>query len=93
MRMTRVHVDQPLAAGSEVVLPESAAAHLGRVLRLGVGDACVLFNGDGHDYAARTSPGEARTARRDDACSVVQARIVHCGWCCCRAWRVARRWT
>ncbi|HEY5803540.1 MAG TPA: 16S rRNA (uracil(1498)-N(3))-methyltransferase [Lysobacter sp.] len=53
MRMTRVHVDQPLAAGSEVVLPESAAAHLGRVLRLGVGDACVLFNGDGHDYAAR----------------------------------------
>jgi 16S rRNA (uracil1498-N3)-methyltransferase len=53
MRLTRVHVDQPLAAGSEVVLPESAAAHLGRVLRLGVGDACVLFNGDGHDYAAR----------------------------------------
>jgi 16S rRNA (uracil1498-N3)-methyltransferase len=53
MRLTRVHVDQALAAGSEVVLPESAAAHLGRVLRLGVGDGCVLFNGDGHDYAAR----------------------------------------
>lgn len=53
MRLTRVHVDQPLRAGSEMTLPESAAAHLGRVLRLGVGDACVLFNGDGHDYAAR----------------------------------------
>jgi 16S rRNA (uracil1498-N3)-methyltransferase len=53
MRLTRVHVDQPLSAGREIVLPESAAAHLGRVLRLGVGDACVLFNGDGHDYAAR----------------------------------------
>lgn len=53
MRLTRVHVEQPLAAGSEVVLPEGAAAHLGRVLRLGVGDACVLFNGDGNDYPAR----------------------------------------
>ncbi|MBU8975457.1 MULTISPECIES: 16S rRNA (uracil(1498)-N(3))-methyltransferase [unclassified Lysobacter] len=53
MRLTRVHVDEPLRAGAEIALPESAAAHLGRVLRLGVGDACVLFNGDGHDYAAR----------------------------------------
>ena len=53
MRLTRVHVDAPLATGTEVVLPESAAAHLARVLRLGMGDECVLFNGDGHDYAAR----------------------------------------
>ena len=52
MRLTRVHVDSPLAAGSEVVLPDSAAAHLSRVLRLTVGDECVLFNGDGNDYAA-----------------------------------------
>src|SRR3546814_12874291 len=36
-----------------VALPESAAAHLLRVLRLDVGDGCVLFNGDGHDYDAR----------------------------------------
>ena len=36
MRLTRVHVEQPLRAGSEVVLPENAAAHLVRVLRLGV---------------------------------------------------------
>src|SRR5690606_6851839 len=27
--------------------------HLLRTLRLGVGDACVLFNGDGTDYACR----------------------------------------
>jgi 16S rRNA (uracil1498-N3)-methyltransferase len=53
MRLTRVHVDSPLAAGSEVMLPDSAAAHLSRVLRLTVGDECVLFNGDGNDYAAR----------------------------------------
>lgn len=53
MRLTRVHIAAPLAPDSEIALPESAAAHLSRVLRLSVGDACVLFNGDGHDYAAQ----------------------------------------
>ncbi|KGM56636.1 16S rRNA methyltransferase [Lysobacter arseniciresistens ZS79] len=52
MRLTRVYVDLPLAAGTELALPEAAAAHLARVLRLGAGDACVLFNGDGCDHAA-----------------------------------------
>ena len=53
MRLTRVFVDLPLAHGARVVLPESAGAHLVRVLRLHDGDACVMFNGDGHDYDAR----------------------------------------
>lgn len=53
MRLTRVHVDVPLAPGIELALPEAPAVHLARVLRLGVGDDCVLFNGDGSDYAAR----------------------------------------
>jgi 16S rRNA (uracil1498-N3)-methyltransferase len=53
MRVTRVHVELPLAAGIEVELPENAANHLARVLRLGIGDTCVLFNGDGRDYPAR----------------------------------------
>jgi 16S rRNA (uracil1498-N3)-methyltransferase len=53
VRVTRIHVDTSLSPGGEVLLPEHAAAHLSRVLRLGVGDECVLFNGDGHDYAAR----------------------------------------
>ena len=52
MRLTRVHIDAPLAQGSEVELPAHAAEHLLRVLRLHEGDACVAFNGDGHDYAA-----------------------------------------
>jgi len=63
MRLTRVHVDEPLRVGREVALPESAAAHLVRVLRLGVGDACVLFNGDGHDYAARIVASTKRELR------------------------------
>lgn len=53
MRVTRVHVELPLAAGIEIELPENAANHLARVLRLGIGDTCMLFNGDGHDYPAR----------------------------------------
>ncbi|HET8819892.1 MAG TPA: 16S rRNA (uracil(1498)-N(3))-methyltransferase [Xanthomonadaceae bacterium] len=53
MRLTRVHVDAPLAVGLRVPLPAPVAAHLQRVLRLGEGDSCVLFNGDGNDYDAR----------------------------------------
>jgi 16S rRNA (uracil1498-N3)-methyltransferase len=53
MRLTRVHVEAPLQPGAEIALPEGPAAHLVRVLRLAVGDACLLFNGDGHDYEAR----------------------------------------
>ena len=52
MRLTRVHLEQPLSDGIEVSLPENAATHLTRVLRLAVGDPCIVFNGDGFDYAA-----------------------------------------
>jgi len=52
MRTTRVHVDLPLSPGARVALPEDAANHLVRVLRLQAGDTCVLFNGDGRDYPA-----------------------------------------
>lgn len=62
MRVTRVHVDAPLAAGATVALPEAAAGHLLRVLRLDVGDACVLFNGDGFDYPARIVTAGKRDA-------------------------------
>lgn len=63
MRLTRVHVDLPLAAGAELDLPDGPAAHLARVLRLGVGDHCVLFNGDGHDYPARVTAVGKRDLR------------------------------
>jgi 16S rRNA (uracil1498-N3)-methyltransferase len=53
MRMTRVPVEAPLAPGARVALPEDAATHLQRVLRLQPGDPCVLFNGDGNDYESR----------------------------------------
>ncbi len=52
MRVTRCPIDLPLQAGQTLPLPEEAANHLVRVMRLREGDGCVLFNGDGHDYAA-----------------------------------------
>ena len=52
MRTTRVFVDMPLKTGAILSLPEDAAIHLVRVLRLQEGDTCVLFNGDGNDYPA-----------------------------------------
>ena len=65
MRLTRIHVGLALSAGAEFALPEAAAAHLARVLRLQVGDACVLFNGDGHDYDARITVIGKREARAE----------------------------
>ena len=72
MRVNRAHVDAPLAIGARLPLPESAAAHLVRVLRLGVGDACVLFNGDGHDYDARI----VAVGKRGGEVEIIAARAV-----------------
>jgi 16S rRNA (uracil1498-N3)-methyltransferase len=72
MRVTRVHVDAALSTGASVTLPETAAVHLVRVLRLQPGDACVLFNGDGHDYDARI----ISAGKRSVEASVVGARAV-----------------
>ena len=70
MRLTRSFVDRPLRAGDTLALPAAAAAHLVRVLRLQPGDACVLFNGDGHDYDARL----VSVGKREVRAEVVAAR-------------------
>ena len=72
MRQSREYVDQPLTVGASVTLPDTAAAHLLRVLRLGVGDACVLFNGDGFDYDCRI----ATAGKRGGEVEVLAAREV-----------------
>lgn len=41
-----------LALGAQIKLPENAAIHATRALRLEVGDKIALFNGDGQDYQA-----------------------------------------
>ena len=62
MRVTRLFVEAPLQPGTRIAVPDAASTHLLRVLRAGIGDACVLFNGDGHDYAARIVAVDKRTA-------------------------------
>jgi len=63
MRLTRNYLDQPLHPGQQVTLPEPVANHLLRVLRLSVGDALIVFNGDGVDYHATLISGELRSAQ------------------------------
>ncbi|MGA7437935.1 MAG: 16S rRNA (uracil(1498)-N(3))-methyltransferase [Luteibacter sp.] len=46
MRTIRIHVDQPLAPGQQIVLPAQAGEHVARVLRMQPGDPVVLFAGD-----------------------------------------------
>ncbi len=71
MRVIRAYVDLPLAPGKRVTLPDDAAAHLVRVLRLREGDTCVLFNGDGHDHDARLVEANKRGAIAEIAASRV----------------------
>src|SRR3546814_10507508 len=56
--------------GQRVALPETVANHLLRVLRLGVGDALIVFNGDGFDYHATLTNAERRAAQ-----ITVQSRV------------------
>lgn len=70
MRISRLFTDQPLEPGSEVALDAEASLYLVRVLRLRKGDALVLFNGDGSDYAA-----ELTVPRKEQVRLQVNARL------------------
>ncbi len=52
MRNPRIFSDQPLQAGNTIDLSESAANHVGRVLRMQPGEPLVLFNGQGGGWQA-----------------------------------------
>ncbi len=53
MTFPRFFCPGPLVPGAVLALPEGAAAHAARVLRLVAGDALTLFDGRGGEYAAR----------------------------------------
>lgn len=53
MRLSRIHVPGPLAAGGACALRDEAAHHLVRVLRLGVGARVDVFDGHGAEYVGR----------------------------------------
>ena len=52
MSRSRFFCPAKLALGATVDLPDNAAHHALRVLRMKAGDELTLFNGDGHDYVA-----------------------------------------
>lgn len=55
----------PLEAGGRCLVRGEAAHHLGRVLRLGLGDALQVFDGEGGEYSGRIEAmrkGEAQVA-------------------------------
>jgi 16S rRNA (uracil1498-N3)-methyltransferase len=68
MRLTRIHVPGPLAAGREITLPAQAAEHLARVLRLESGAPFVVFDGLGGEFAATLG---ARSGKQ------LRARVLH----------------
>jgi 16S rRNA (uracil1498-N3)-methyltransferase len=52
MRVTRVHAGAPLVEGATLALPERAAVHVARVLRMRPGDALAVFDGAGAEHEA-----------------------------------------
>lgn len=84
MRVTRVFVDDSLAAGRELRLGTAAAAHVSRVLRLRIGDELALFDGRGGEYPAaiieshgttlRVRIGEHRSVERESPLRITLAQ-------------------
>jgi 16S rRNA (uracil1498-N3)-methyltransferase len=65
LRLHRLYVDTELTPQSSFELPRAAAHHAVRVLRLADGDAVVLFDGRGGEYASRLAlPGRGRVLAR-----------------------------
>ncbi len=56
----RLYCPLPLSTGAPLDLPEAAAHHASRVLRLRNGDELTLFNGKGGEFAARIERIEGR---------------------------------
>lgn len=61
MRIPRIYQPIPLVSGQLLELDAQATVHLTKVLRLRVGDALVLFNGDGGEFSARVAGVERRS--------------------------------
>ncbi|MDT3736715.1 MAG: 16S rRNA (uracil(1498)-N(3))-methyltransferase [Denitratisoma sp.] len=68
---SRFFCPQPLVPNSLAELPSDAAHHALRVLRLSVGDAVTLFNGEGGEYPGRIAEaGRAVRVRLGDRLAV-----------------------
>ncbi|MCE9681802.1 16S rRNA (uracil(1498)-N(3))-methyltransferase [Halomonas alkalisoli] len=67
-RAPRIHVAADFTVGGDVVLPEGAARHLARVLRMGEGAPVRLFDGQGREASAvLIESGRKRVVARIEA--------------------------
>ena len=69
----RFHCPFPLAPGAQVELPETAAYHALKVLRMKAGDSVILFDGRGGEWraellGAKVSSGETARATIRELC-------------------------
>jgi 16S rRNA (uracil1498-N3)-methyltransferase len=84
-----VYCESPLVAGTEVVLPASAANHVARVLRLRAGASVVAFDGRGRDFSCeivaiegdrvRVRVGGSTEGRRESPLAVTLVQAVSRG--------------
>lgn len=74
MTAPRFYCPVPLSVGACVDLPENAARHACRVLRLRAGDELTLFDGAGGEYAARI----AEVGRERVSAMLLHWRDVEC---------------
>ena len=71
MRIPRFYQTGSLAAGHIIALDDDPAAHIGRVLRMTVGDNISLFNGDGNDYLAEITVATKKNVQ----VNIVESRV------------------
>jgi 16S rRNA (uracil1498-N3)-methyltransferase len=74
MSTPRFFCDAKLGPGVQLELPENAAHHASRALRLKAGDQAILFNGDGNDYLVDF----LRVSKGDVSAKVVSWTSVDC---------------
>ena len=88
-RIIRLFVDAELRPRASLELPEAAAHHAARVLRLRQGETVVLFDGRGGEYEARLAmpdrsrvlaeTGERRDVERESPLAVTLVQAVSTG--------------
>ncbi|MCS2166228.1 16S rRNA (uracil(1498)-N(3))-methyltransferase [Scandinavium manionii] len=63
MRIPRIYHPEFITAGSQIALSEDAANHVGRVLRMGAGQAIQLFDGSNQVFEAEIIQAEKKSVR------------------------------
>ncbi|MRS14304.1 16S rRNA (uracil(1498)-N(3))-methyltransferase [Enterobacteriaceae bacterium RIT691] len=63
MRIPRIYHPEPVTAGSQIALCDDAANHVGRVLRMGAGQAIELFDGSNQVFAAEIIQTDKKSVR------------------------------